>query len=130
MVQMIGLAVASVGLWTLRVALAAKGRKLTCAVVAAVEALVFVLTFSRLVTDLGTPTRLIGYVIGVAIGSIVGLALNDRVAGGHSELQFIAPGERPRPGRLVPRSGLPCHLVSGRRAPRPGHHDLADAARP
>lgn len=93
--QMVGLACASVGLWTLRVAVAASGRKLVCALVAALEALVFVFTFSRLVTDLGSPGRVIGYVVGVAAGSVIGLVLNERLTTGHSEMQLIAPGRRP-----------------------------------
>ncbi|MDQ4133264.1 MAG: hypothetical protein M3179_08685, partial [Actinomycetota bacterium] len=54
-VTMAGLAVASVGLWTLRVALAARGRKLAGAMVAAVEAIVFATAFTRLASDLDAP---------------------------------------------------------------------------
>ena len=43
---MTGLAVISVGLWTVRVAVTAKGRKIAAAVVAAVEATTFVAAFS------------------------------------------------------------------------------------
>ena len=53
----------SVALWTVRVALAARGRKVAGAGVAAVEALVFALAFTHLAAALDAPER------GVATGS-------------------------------------------------------------
>ena len=93
--MMAALAIASVGLWTLRVATAARGRKLAGALIAAVEALVFALTFSHLVTDLSSPDRLVGYGLGVAIGTVLGLVVNDRLTPGYTELQLVASGHVP-----------------------------------
>ena len=93
--MMAALAMASVGLWTLRVTTAAQGRKLAGAVIAAVEAVVFALTFSHLVTDLGSPDRLAGYALGVAAGTALGLVVNDRLKPGHTELQLVAAGYVP-----------------------------------
>jgi uncharacterized protein YebE (UPF0316 family) len=73
------LAFVSVGLWTLRVALTARGRKTESAAVAAMEAVVFALVFSKLVSDLGSWDRVAGYAIGVAVGTIAGLSLNERL---------------------------------------------------
>lgn len=92
--MMFALALLSVGMWTLRVAVAARGLKLAGAAIAATEAVVFALTFSRLVTDLGSPARLLGYAAGVAAGTVVGLAINDRTARGHSEFHLVAAGDR------------------------------------
>lgn len=86
---MAALAVASVGLWTLRVAITARGMKLAGSLVAAVEAVVFALTFSHLVTDLGSPDRLIGYALGVAAGTALGLFASDRLTPGHTELHIV-----------------------------------------
>lgn len=74
------LAFVSVGLWTLRVALTARGRIVTSAAVAAIEAVVFALVFSRLVTDLGSWDKIAGYAIGVALGTVAGLLVNDRLS--------------------------------------------------
>ncbi len=93
--MMAALAMASVGLWTLRVATAARGRKLAGALIAAVEAIVFALTFSHLVTDLNSPDRLVGYALGVAAGTALGLMVNDRLAPGYTELQLVASGHVP-----------------------------------
>ena len=87
------LAMASVGLWTLRVALAARGRRLVGAAVAAGEAVVFALVFSSLVSDLGSWDRLAGYAIGVAVGTVVGLMVNDRLNPGAAIVEVVVPGE-------------------------------------
>ncbi len=76
---MAALSSAGVGLWTLRVAVAARGLKTLCALVASAEALLFAVTFSRLVSDLATPGRIFGYLLGVAAGSVAGLWIDDRV---------------------------------------------------
>jgi len=89
------LAMASVGLWTLRVAIAARGMKLAGAIVASIEAVVFALTFSHLVTDLGSPDRLAGYAVGVAIGTALGLVANDHLTPGHTELHLVSAGDGP-----------------------------------
>jgi len=91
---MFGLALLSVSMWTFRVAVAARGLKLAGATVAAVEAVVFALTFSHLVTDLASPGRLLSYAAGVAIGTAVGLTVNDHTARGHTELHLVAHGDR------------------------------------
>ena len=91
---MFALALLSVGMWTFRVAVAARGLKLVCAAIAAAEAVVFALTFSHLVADLGSPARLVSYAAGVAAGTAVGLAVNDRTTRGHTELHLVAQGDR------------------------------------
>ena len=91
---MFGLAVVSVGMWTLRVAVAASGRRIASALVAAVEAVVFVLTFSHLVSDLSSPARLGSYAAGVAVGTAIGLFVNERTDRGDVEIEIITPGAR------------------------------------
>jgi uncharacterized protein YebE (UPF0316 family) len=91
---MFGLALLSVSLWTFRVSITARGLKLASAAMAAVEAVVYVLSFSQLLTDIGSPGRLAGYAAGVAAGTAVGLVLDDRTARGHTELHLVARGDR------------------------------------
>ena len=64
------LAIASVGLWTLRVAVTARGRSGIAAVVAAVEAVVFAVAFTNVAANLDSPVRILGYAAGVAIGTV------------------------------------------------------------
>ena len=87
------LAFVSVGLWTLRVALTARGRKAGSAAVAAIEAVVFALVFSKLVSDLGSWDRVAGYAIGVAVGTIAGLSLNERLNRGGVIVEAVVAGD-------------------------------------
>jgi uncharacterized protein YebE (UPF0316 family) len=89
------LAMASVGLWTLGVALAARGRKAAGAVVAAAEAVVFALAFTHVASGLDAPERVVAYAVGVAVGTIFGLVVDERLAAGRSELRVVMPGLRP-----------------------------------
>lgn len=68
-----GLAMLSVGLWTVRVAVTARGNRVLGASVAAVEATVFAVAFSRLLADLNSPERIAAYGLGVALGTLLGL---------------------------------------------------------
>jgi uncharacterized protein YebE (UPF0316 family) len=87
-----GAAAITIGLWTFRVALAGRGRRLLSAVIAGVEALLFVLVFTGLVTHLGDPVRLLAYAVGVAGGTLLGLFADERLSAGNSEIRMVVPG--------------------------------------
>jgi uncharacterized protein YebE (UPF0316 family) len=109
--SMAALATASVGLWTMRVALAARGRKVAGAAVAAVEAVVFAVAFTRL--DLAAPERVGGYAVGVAFGTLLGLALDERLSGGQSELRVVVPGVQPWLVQTLRSGGWPATSFTG-----------------
>lgn len=111
------LAMASVGLWTLRVTVASQGRKRLGAVVAAAEALVFAVTFSHLVTDLNQPGRLIGYAMGVAVGTALGLEATERLTRRSVELEVIVGGRDTTLADLLHHCGWAAtwHHASGAR---------------
>ena len=112
-VAMAALAMASVGLWTLRVALTARGRKLVGAGVAAVEAVVFALAFTSLASNLGSPVRLAGYATGVALGPLLGLAVNERLPAGASEVDIVVDGHDPPLAETLRRLGWPVTAFPG-----------------
>ena len=127
------LAVGGVGLWTLRVALAASRRKLLTSGVAAIEAVVFVVSFSRLAADLDRPARLVGYAVGVALGTMIGLAVTDALT---NRLDHASDGQRDRGrGRGGGRTRQPCvERSDGRRRgesgeARRGHLNAGERAR-
>ena len=111
-VVMAAMAMGSVGLWTLRVTFAARGRKLLGAAVAAVEAVVFAMAFSNLTASLDAPVRVIGYAIGVAVGTVLGLSLDERASRSRSDIhpssteRFAGPVER-LPGQRWPSRSFP-----------------------
>lgn len=73
------LAVGSVGLWTLRVALTARGSRALGSAVAATEAVVFVVAFSHVTGSLDAPLQVAIYGIGVGTGTYVGLTIDRRI---------------------------------------------------
>ena len=73
-----GLAVVSVCLWTLRVATTARGCRVLGSLVAATEAVVFLLAFSHVTGSLDAPLQISIYGGGVGIGTYVGLTI-DRI---------------------------------------------------
>jgi uncharacterized protein YebE (UPF0316 family) len=86
------LATASVSLWTLRVAVTAKGRKTAAATIAAIEAIVFLVAFSRAVAGLTAPERVGAYALGVGLGTLLGLAVDRRLNPRHAQVEVVAPG--------------------------------------
>lgn len=87
--RMGGLAMLSVGLWTVRVSLVARDRKAAAAVAAGVEAVVFAVVFSEVLDTLQAPARLVGYAVGVGVGALAGMHLSDRLARGTSALRLV-----------------------------------------
>lgn len=75
-----GVATLNVALWTVRVALAARGRRAAASATSCVEALLFAVAFSRVMDALDDPLRISGYAVGVAAGTFVGLTIE---AGSH-----------------------------------------------
>jgi uncharacterized protein YebE (UPF0316 family) len=113
LISLIGLATTSVGLWTVRVAVTANGSKLAAAAIAAVEATVFVIAFSRVAHGLGSPIPLAAYAFGVGLGTLVGLDLHTRLGRGQAQVQVVA--QRPS-GCLVDglcNAGWPATAIAG-----------------
>ena len=86
------LASLSVSLWTLRVTIAAAGRKFTAAAVAGVESLVFVLAFGTVLSSLQDPVRIIAYGLGVAGGTLLGMVVDERLSNGRALVRLVVDG--------------------------------------
>lgn len=94
------LAMASVSLWTLRVALTNRGVRPLASIVAAMEALVYVTTFARLLEDLTAMGRLAGFGVGVAAGTYLGMLVDERLARRRSDQEsHAAKATRKSPAR-------------------------------
>lgn len=95
LVDAIGLALlacVSVSLWTLRVTVAAAGRKLAAAVVAGIESLSFALAFGTVLSSLDDPARIGAYAAGVAAGTLLGLVVDERLSTGQSMVRLVVDG--------------------------------------
>jgi uncharacterized protein YebE (UPF0316 family) len=86
------LACCSVSLWTLRVTVAAAGRKVAAAVVAGIESLLFALAFGTVLTSLDDPVRIVAYATGVAAGTLLGMVVDDRLSTGESLVRVVVDG--------------------------------------
>jgi len=111
--QMAGLAVVSVSLWTLRVALTARGRRIAGSVTAGLEALVFIVAFSTAAADLGAIERLLGYALGVALGTLAGVFLDERLSAGQSEVRVVREGRDLALVKELQTDGWPVTWVYG-----------------
>jgi len=111
--QMAGLAMVSVSLWTLRVALTSRGRRVAGSVTAGVEAVVFVVVFSRVAEDLAVVHNLVGYAVGVGIGTLVGVSLDERLSVGQSEVRIVTEGHDRDHIRRLRYEGWPVTWVHG-----------------
>lgn len=91
----LGLAVlttCSVGAWTLRVSVAAAGRRVAAAGIAAAEGVLFVLVFGTVVSSLDDPMRVGGYAAGVAVGTWLGILVEERFSTGQSMVRLVVDG--------------------------------------
>lgn len=91
--QLALLAACSVSLWTLRVAVAAAGRRLVAAVIAALEAVLFAVAFSAIITSLDDPLRIAGYAAGVTLGTLIGIVTDERLSTGQSLVRIVVDGD-------------------------------------
>ncbi len=112
--QMAALAVLSVGLWTMRVALTARARKLAGSLVAGLEALVFLLAFSKVLSDMDAVERVVGYAVGVGAGTFLGLYLDTRLSAGQSEVRIVSRGRDLHLVRDLQGLGWPVTWTRGR----------------
>ena len=67
------LSVSTVGLWTIRVALTARGGRVASTVVSMLEATLYIVVVSRLAGSFGSPTHVLVYAAGVGSGTYFGL---------------------------------------------------------
>ena len=101
------LATLAVSLWTLRVALTARNRRVLAAVTVSVEATIFALAFSRLLTSLDSASQVIAYAIGVGIGTLIGLTINERLTP-TTDSALRGTSLKPRRRGVTPTHSEPC----------------------
>jgi uncharacterized protein YebE (UPF0316 family) len=103
----------SVSLWTVRVALTARGRRLAASSAAGVEAVVFVLVFASVLTSLDSPLEVAGYAVGVAAGTLLGVVADARLSTGQSTVRVIVDGDGDGLARALRERGWPLTALHG-----------------
>lgn len=82
--------VGDMSLDTLRVLFVVRGRRAPAWLVGFMQSALWVIAVSSVLSQLGNPLNLLGYAAGFATGSVVGLALEERLALGHNHLRVIS----------------------------------------
>lgn len=90
------LAVGSVALWTLRVAIASRGSRAAGAMVSMIEATTYVVAVSHITSTLGAPMHLAVYAVGVGAGTYAGLTVDARVRRGPGPRHAVRVVRLPR----------------------------------
>ncbi len=79
-----------VSMGTIRMLLIVRGRKLTAALIGFFEVMIFILAISKVIQEVGNFWNVLGYCGGFATGTIVGMALEERLALGFSMVRVIS----------------------------------------
>lgn len=105
MLSTAGLAVTGVTIWTVRLAVTARGNKALSSLLAATEAMLFVVVFSKLLAGFDSPHLVVSYGAGVAAGTLLGLTLDGRLNPQLSRVDIFDPTGAAI--RAVAESGFP-----------------------
>lgn len=73
------LVIVEVGVFHVRVALAARGRRTGATLLGAVNAVISVAALGQVLTNLERPLNVLGYAVGVSIGVYLGCVADDRL---------------------------------------------------
>lgn len=105
------LATGNVGLWTLRVAVAAAGRRVTAAAIAGVEALLFAMVFGAVISSLDDPLRVAAYSVGVAAGTLIGVVADEWLSTGQTLVRAVIDGDGSDAACALRRRGWPATMT-------------------
>ena len=86
--------VTDVSLSTVRMLLVMRGKKYPAALVGFVEATIYIAALSRIMKSLDDPWKILVYGLGFASGTLLGSAIEEKLAMGHVALQVV-PSEGP-----------------------------------
>ena len=107
------LRVLSVSMGTVRTLLTVRGLKWISALMGFVEVLIFVLAISQVITDIGNVWNVLGYCGGFSVGTIVGMALEDRLAIGFAVVRVMSTPKWPEIIQALRSNGYGATKVIG-----------------
>lgn len=85
-----GLRVIDVSLATMRVLMVMRGRKSLAWTFGFCQALVYLIAFKIIFSDLGNWFNILGYAAGFATGNVVGMLIEERLAIGHTHMRIVS----------------------------------------
>ncbi len=109
-----GLRVINMTLDTLRIRMMARGQKPLAFIFGVVETLIYLYTLSTVIQNLDNWVNIAAYSLGFGVGSIVGLALDERMAVGYVHLRVISPNRGALISETLRDEGFAVTEFSGR----------------
>lgn len=109
-----GLRVVEMSLDTIRVLLVVRGRRGPAWGIGFLQALLFVLAITSVLSHLDNILTVLGYAAGFATGNVSGMLLEERLAIGHTHLRLISPARGPAIAASLRESGFAVTEMAGR----------------
>jgi len=84
-----------VSMGTVRILMAVRGRRLLAGVIGFFEVTIFLVAISQVVTNIGNWWNVLGYAAGFAVGTMVGMTIEHKLAIGLAEVDIVSMGKGP-----------------------------------
>ena len=81
-----------VSMGTVRILMAMRGRRLLAGAIGFLEVTIFLVAISQVVTNIGNWWNVIGYAGGFALGQIIGITIDKKIAIGLAEVNIVSMG--------------------------------------
>jgi len=81
-----------VSVGTVRILMAVRGRKLLAGVLGFFEVSIFLVAISQVLTNIGNWWNVLGYAGGFAVGTIIGMTIENKLAIGLAEVEIVSMG--------------------------------------
>lgn len=81
-----------VSMGTVRILMAVRGRRLLAGLIGFLEVTIFLVAISQVVTNIGNWWNVIGYAGGFALGQIIGITIDKKIAIGLAEVNIVSMG--------------------------------------
>jgi len=81
-----------VSLGTVRILMAVRGRRLLAGVLGFFEVSIFLVAISQVLTNIGNWWNVLGYAGGFAVGTIIGMTIENKLAIGLAEVEIVSMG--------------------------------------
>jgi uncharacterized protein YebE (UPF0316 family) len=99
---------------TLRVLFIIRGRKLPAWIFGFLQSAIWVVAITSVLANLNNPWNIVGYAAGFATGSVVGMAIEERLAIGYGHMRIISARLGDAIAQAIRQAGYAATELSGR----------------
>jgi uncharacterized protein YebE (UPF0316 family) len=108
------LRVSDMTLDTLRVLFVIRGRKMPAWIFGFLQSAIWVVAITSVLANLNNPWNIVGYAAGFATGSVVGMAIEERLAIGYGHMRIISAHLGEAIAQAIRQAGYAATELSGR----------------